>query len=221
MPPAPAASPTTLTTRSLRADDRRLVGRRLARQQRERFGLQAVAGEYRNAFAVHARAASAVPAAACHRPWPGDRRGSASRCGSARWRTRPATRSNARPRVRSTLRAGFDRPACDRIGGRQRQHRAEAVCRRRRRCSASHPRQWPGRPAAGEDSGRARRRPARARVSRKSSSDWRATGQRSGASDPSDAGAGFSSPRSFRTSIRRSASSRREWQNRDSFMPRS
>ena len=36
----------------LAADDRRIVGRRLARQQREGLGLQAVAGENRNAVAV-------------------------------------------------------------------------------------------------------------------------------------------------------------------------
>ncbi len=52
MPIAPAASATTRTTRSLRADDRRIVAAGLARQQRERLGLQPVAGENRDAVAV-------------------------------------------------------------------------------------------------------------------------------------------------------------------------
>ena len=49
---------------------------RLAREQRERFGQQAVAGQNRHALAVTRRAPSAGRAAACRRPSRGDRRGS-------------------------------------------------------------------------------------------------------------------------------------------------
>ena len=52
MPAGPAASATMRTTRSLRRDERRIVAGRLAREQRERLGLQPVAGEDGDAVAV-------------------------------------------------------------------------------------------------------------------------------------------------------------------------
>ena len=170
------------------------------------------------------RAASGGRAAACRCPSPAGRRGSASRCESSRWRTRPAARARS-PIQRPGPHLGGTMPF-DGVGGGERQRRAQPL-------------------AAGEDAvahrladdrrARGRRREIAlerlvdpdARVcSRNAASESEARRSRlsrvrRSVGSNEDAGAGFSSPRSLRISMRRSASSSRAWQKRDSCTPRS
>ena len=142
-------------TRSLRAADVGIVRRRLARQQRERLGLQAVAGEDRDAVAVDdvQRRPSAPQRVVVHRRQiVVDERVGVDQLERAGGRQRRvARRGGAADRVR------------DRVGGGERRASAAAACRRRTGCSASPRRRAPGRPAATADSARARRRRARGR----------------------------------------------------------
>ena len=144
-----AASVAQLPAREIAGVDQRGFGG-FAREQRERLGQQAVAGEDGHAFADRRRARSAGRAAACRCPWPAGRRGRASRCGSARPRTRPGARAHVTAGAPAPLgHAPRPPPAPGSAAG---------ACRPRSRCSA-----WPrtrrrGAPAAPAASGRGPRR---------------------------------------------------------------
>ena len=150
MPHGPAAS-ATMADR-VRAFAAPTAGSRgLARQQRERLGEQRVARQDRLPFAVDDVARSAARAAACRRPSPAGRRGPASRCGSARARTRRAAPARA-PRPTSSA-VALRRP----LRPRRARGSAAAACRRRTGCSASPRRRAAGRRGRSGGSARARR----------------------------------------------------------------
>ena len=190
--------------------------RRLAREQRERFGQQPVAGEDRHRLRRTRRATSAVRAAACRCPSPAGRRGSASRCGSARSRTRPAARAAGILRRQSDAGAARLRPRRDEHRPQPLAAGEEAVAHRlvqAGRDAAAGPKMPIERPL---DTLASRREPGIERLRGGAHRDPVSPGSR-----PSDAGAGLTSPRSLRISMRRSASSSLAWQKRESCTPRS
>ena len=145
---------------------------------------------------------SAGRAAACRCPSPADRRGSASRCGSTRSRRRPAAPARcASSGARSPALAHASAAARTSIGRSRLPPREQAVAHRVARARRARRRGRRG-------SARAPRRRRRAALSsHASSAGGRVTAVRSSPSRPSDAGAGCSSPRSLRISMRRSAAS--------------
>ena len=136
MPSAPAASPTTRRARSLRPTRSNIgdVVRRVARQQREGFRVQAIAGEDGDAFAVddvQRRPASPQRVVVHRRQVVVDERVGVNQLDGARGGEREIQRC-----VRDSRRRDACLPRDGRSG--ERRAPAAAACRRRTRCSA-----WP------------------------------------------------------------------------------
>ena len=149
-PAAPAAAAMRAIDRSLRATIAGCASCRLARQQRERFREEAVAGEDRHALAEAdvVRRPSAAQRVVVHgRQVVVDQRVGVNQLERARRRQREAQASR---------RLGAE----DGVGGGQRQERTQRACRRRAARSASRRRRRAG-------SGRRRHGQAQARVDRR------------------------------------------------------
>ena len=181
MPSGPAAVGDQRRARAACARRRRVVGR-LAGEQRERFGLQPVAGENGHAVAaddVQRRPPAAQRVVVHRRQVVVDR---ASRCGSVRSRRRPAAPASAPPGAtrRAPRRRRRRRPGSG---------SAAAACRRPSRCSASPRRPRPGSAAGAAGTDRGPRPPRRGtrsakaveRRSRHRSSSWLTSARPGGA----------------------------------------
>ena len=203
-----------------RGDDVR-IGRRLAREQRERFGQQRVAGEDRHALAeddVRGRPAAAQRVVVHRRQVVVDERIGVNHLERAGRRQRQ--------RVRGLV-GVLAELLGDRFGGGERQHRTQPLAAGEQAVAHRLGDVGGGRAGAGAgDSARARRRPRARRASSQASERLEVASPALTALvavgvGASDAGAGLISPRSLRISMRRSASSSLEWQKRDSCTPRS